>query len=105
MGAELFGFLRGVQTMRGPHVLVACSLPAAPGSAFLNGVGTDFQSPHHEIHQPLPAFKMQIAGQRLQMLKEPLPPPQGGADQPVAPVHPLQQRVQPKGQQVHCRQE
>jgi hypothetical protein len=56
---------------RGPHALVACFVPALAGSAFLNGVGADFQPLHHKIQQPLPARKMQIPGQRLSQVRTP----------------------------------
>lgn len=74
-------------------------------SAFLRGVGTDFQSLHHKIHQSLPTLKVQVGRQGFQVLKESAPRPHGGANQSVALIGQFQQGVQAKGQQVHCRQE
>ena len=61
-GGGGFQVLRSLWSMRSPHDLAACGLAAAPVSVFLRGVGADFQSPQHEIHQPLPVLKVQIAG-------------------------------------------
>ena len=91
--------------MRSPHVLGACGLPVVAGLAFLNGIGADFQAPHHEIHHAFPTLEVQITGQRFQMLEEPLPPPERGANLLVTLVGEFQERVQSKGQQVHRDQE
>lgn len=45
---------------------------------FLNGIEPDFQAPQHEIHQAFPRFKVQLSGQRRQVLKELPPRPSGG---------------------------
>ena len=63
--AVKFSVFEGLEVMRGTHAWTACSLPVMPGLVFLRGVGSDFQSPHHEIHQPLPIIKIEIGRQGL----------------------------------------
>ena len=70
-------------------------------SGFLNGVGADFQTAHHKIHQPLPRFEVEIGGQRLDVVEKFASRAHGGANQAVARVGEFQQRVQGKSQQVH----
>ena len=90
---------------RSPHDPKACFVAGEPISAFLNGVGTDFESLHHEVHEPFPAFKVQIGGEGFEVLKEPAPRSDLVANQPVVFIGQFQQGVQPKGQQVHRHQQ
>ena len=61
------------------------------------GVGTDFQTSHHAVHQRLPVGEEQVSGQGAQIIEESLAGRQGGADEPIVRIGKGQEGVIEEG--------